>query len=218
MIAGSGSVIADVIQLEWNHVMKRPALSIATLMLLVTIAFTIIVAVSQYQLRAEVNQLRENASNAFEHRRICERVLDLLTCADIKYPDELSRQLDRWPYDYGLPHDALFKRSKPRLIELDDESNLELLAIGVRGRGGTDGYVLLSLFRRDFDSTSGSLIDTLEFPADMDVCREFKFHDFDSDGVVDAQIVTSRMCYVPVWEQSVAITAAGFEDRGRTKR
>jgi len=102
-------VIADVIQLEWNHVMKRPAFSIATLMLLVTIAFTIVVAVSQYQLRAEVNQLRENESNAFENRRICERVLDLLTCADIKYPDELSRQLDRWPYDYGLPHDALFK-------------------------------------------------------------------------------------------------------------
>ena len=186
-------------------------------MLLVTFAFTITVAISQYHLRAEFIQLRGNASDAFENRRVIERLLDLYTYADIKYPDKLACRLKRWPYDFGPPHDVLFKCLKPRLIELDDESDLELLAIGVPD-GGTDGYVLLALFRREFDSVNGSLIGILEFPDDIDIVREFKFHDLDGDSVVDVQILTSETCCVPVWEQKVAISATGFEVRGITMR
>ena len=77
---------------------------------------------------------------------------------------------------------------------------------------------MLALFRREFDSVNGSLIGILEFPDDIDIVREFKFHDLDGDSVVDVQILTSRTCCVPVWEQKVAISATGFEDRGITMR
>ena len=189
--------------------MKFRSYSVSTLLCLVTVGFTVLVAINQHQLRLKVCKLSENAEIAFENRRLCERLLDLYGSADLEHPDRVQELLQRFPYEHCPKHKIGLCSTEPQLVKLDEKTGLELLILDDGG-----SYILLALFRRENRSDS-AMIDKLELiTSDIDEHNEIRLYDIDDNGILDLEITTTCICDVRVWKRKIAITAEGFEIAG----